>query len=226
MKTNNERMVGVRHGNSFPTTTCCRFIYPSLQHIAGRFCTCPESVPLNSPSGSPPSSAKTTYLCTKAIKSAALPDPSHTTTGTGGVSVTYSKTARIVFMPPSITRQTTGVLEWVTAIGMQILHFSVLNTKSSIIREIRGQEAAKHRSSCHFRRNLAVFRQKLAFGELPQFYYFYSELCNLHGCNFKLEMYFSSFRLRMISAPYFAWVPLSTSRKYACRLFSTANLEL
>ena len=55
-----------------------------------------------------------THLCTKAIRSAARPDPSHTTTGTGGVSVTYSRTARIVFMPPSITRQTTGVLEWVT----------------------------------------------------------------------------------------------------------------
>lgn len=48
----------------------------------------------------------------------------------------------------------------------------------------------------------------------------------LQGCNFKLDMYFSNFLLRMISAPYFAWVPLSTSRKYAWRLFSTANLEL
>lgn len=46
----------------------------------------------------------------KAIKSAALPEPSHTTTGTGGVSVTYSNTALIVWVPPSITRQTTGVL--------------------------------------------------------------------------------------------------------------------
>lgn len=46
--------------------------------------------------------------------SAARPEPSHTTTGTGGVSVTYSSTARIVFIPPSITKQTTGVLEWVT----------------------------------------------------------------------------------------------------------------
>lgn len=55
-----------------------------------------------------------TNLWTKAIKSAARPDPSHTTTGTGGVSVTYSKTALIVFVPPSITKQTTGVLEWVT----------------------------------------------------------------------------------------------------------------
>lgn len=54
------------------------------------------------------------YLCTKAIKSAALPEPSQTTTGTGGTSVTYSNTALIVFVPPSITRQTTGVLEWVT----------------------------------------------------------------------------------------------------------------
>lgn len=43
--------------------------------------------------------------------SAARPEPSHTTTGTGGVSVTYSSTARIVFIPPSITKQTTGVLE-------------------------------------------------------------------------------------------------------------------
>ena len=55
-----------------------------------------------------------THLCTNAIKSAARPEPSHTTTGTGGVSVTYSNTARIVFVPPSITKHTTGVLEWVT----------------------------------------------------------------------------------------------------------------
>lgn len=46
----------------------------------------------------------------KAIRSAALPEPSHTTTGTGGVSVTYSNTAFIVWVPPSITKQTTGVL--------------------------------------------------------------------------------------------------------------------
>ena len=31
------------------------------------------------------------------------------TTGTGGVAVTYSRTARMVFVPPSITRQTIGV---------------------------------------------------------------------------------------------------------------------
>jgi len=50
------------------------------------------------------------YLCIKAIKSAARPEPSQTTTGTGGSSVTYSKTARIVFVPPSITNATTGML--------------------------------------------------------------------------------------------------------------------
>lgn len=36
------------------------------------------------------------YLCVKANRSAALPEPSHITTGTGGVSVTYSNTALIV----------------------------------------------------------------------------------------------------------------------------------
>lgn len=50
------------------------------------------------------------YLCIKAIRSAARPEPSQTTTGTGGSSVTYSKTARIVFVPPSITNATTGML--------------------------------------------------------------------------------------------------------------------
>lgn len=54
------------------------------------------------------------YLWTKAMRSAARPDPSQTTTGTGGVSVTYSKTALIVFVPPSMTKHTTGVLECVT----------------------------------------------------------------------------------------------------------------
>ena len=47
---------------------------------------------------------KGTYLCANAMRSAALPVPSQTTTGTGGVSVTYSRTARIVLVPPSITR--------------------------------------------------------------------------------------------------------------------------
>ena len=50
----------------------------------------------------------------KAIKSAARPDPSHTTMGTGGSSVTYSKTALIVLVPPSITKQTIGMGLWVT----------------------------------------------------------------------------------------------------------------
>lgn len=49
---------------------------------------------------------------------------------------------------------------------------------------------------------------------------------NLHGCNFWFDMYFSNFRLRIISAPYFPCVPLSTSRKYAWRLFNTANFDL
>jgi hypothetical protein len=51
----------------------------------------------------------------KAIKSAALPEPSQTTIGTGGSSVTYSRTALIVFVPPSITKQTMGMGLWVTA---------------------------------------------------------------------------------------------------------------
>lgn len=50
-----------------------------------------------------------TYLCMKAMRSAARPDPSQTTTGTGGSSVTYSNTALIVFVPPSITTQTIGI---------------------------------------------------------------------------------------------------------------------
>lgn len=50
----------------------------------------------------------------KAMRSAARPEPSQTTTGTGGSSVTYSNTARMVFVPPSITRHTSGI-EWVTA---------------------------------------------------------------------------------------------------------------
>lgn len=39
-------------------------------------------------------------------------------------------------------------------------------------------------------------------------------------------MYFSNFRRKMISAPYFPCVPLSTSKKYAWRLFRTASLLL
>lgn len=50
------------------------------------------------------------YLCIKAMISAARPEPSHTTTGTGGSSVTYSRTDRTVFVPPSITNATTGIL--------------------------------------------------------------------------------------------------------------------
>ena len=50
-----------------------------------------------------------THLWQKAKRSAALPVPSHTTTGTGGDAVTYSRTALIVFVPPSITKQTNGV---------------------------------------------------------------------------------------------------------------------
>lgn len=53
------------------------------------------------------------------MRSAARPEPSQTTTGTGGVSVTYSKTALIVFVPPSITKQTTGVLECVTRLKVK-----------------------------------------------------------------------------------------------------------
>lgn len=52
------------------------------------------------------------------------------------------------------------------------------------------------------------------------------DLGNLHGCSFKFEMNFSSLRRSINSAPYLACVPLSTSRKYAWRLFSTANFDL
>lgn len=59
----------------------------------------------------------------KAIRSAARPEPSQTTTGTGGSSVTYSNTARIVFVPPSITNATTGMLlcvsETIDALDLQ-----------------------------------------------------------------------------------------------------------
>lgn len=48
----------------------------------------------------------------------------------------------------------------------------------------------------------------------------------LHGCNFRLEINFSNFRRNISSAPYFPWVPLSTSKKYAWRLFKTANFDL
>lgn len=47
-----------------------------------------------------------------------------------------------------------------------------------------------------------------------------------HGCNFKHDMNFSNLRRRISSAPYFPCVPLSTSKKYACRLFNTANFDL
>lgn len=56
------------------------------------------------------------YLCMKAMRSAARPEPSQTTTGTGGSSVTYSRTARIVFVPPSMTSATTGILLCVSGI--------------------------------------------------------------------------------------------------------------
>lgn len=46
----------------------------------------------------------------KAMMSAARPEPSHTTTGTGGSSVTYSRTDLMVLVPPSMTRATTGML--------------------------------------------------------------------------------------------------------------------
>ena len=48
------------------------------------------------------------YLCVKASRSAARPLPSQTTTGTGGVSVTYSSTDLIVLAPPSSTTHMTG----------------------------------------------------------------------------------------------------------------------
>lgn len=49
---------------------------------------------------------------------------------------------------------------------------------------------------------------------------------NLQGCNFCLEIYFSNFLRKIISAPYLPVEPLSTRRKYACLLFSTAYLDL
>lgn len=53
--------------------------------------------------------AKISHLHINEMRSAALPEPSQTTTGTGGSSVTYSKTALIVLVPPSMTRQTIGI---------------------------------------------------------------------------------------------------------------------
>lgn len=53
----------------------------------------------------PPSSE---YLCPKARMSEARPLPSHTTTGTGGVSLRYSRTIEMTFGPPSTIRATTG----------------------------------------------------------------------------------------------------------------------
>lgn len=41
-----------------------------------------------------------------------------------GVSVTYSKTALIVLVPPSITKHTTGVLEWVTEKLENLIYFN------------------------------------------------------------------------------------------------------
>lgn len=49
---------------------------------------------------------------------------------------------------------------------------------------------------------------------------------HLHGYSLCFDIYFSSLRLRIISAPYFPTVPLSTSRKYACLLFKAAVLDL
>jgi len=53
----------------------------------------------------PPSSE---YLCPKARMSEARPLPSHTTTGTGGVSLRYSSTIEITLGPPSNIKATTG----------------------------------------------------------------------------------------------------------------------
>ncbi len=50
------------------------------------------------------------YLCVKARRSAARPLPSQTTMGTGGLSVIHSRTVRIVLVPPSSIKHTTGVL--------------------------------------------------------------------------------------------------------------------
>lgn len=47
-------------------------------------------------------------LCMKAMRSAALPVPSHTTTGTAGFSFRYSHTVRISFGPPSTSSPTKG----------------------------------------------------------------------------------------------------------------------
>lgn len=53
-----------------------------------------------------------TYLWVKDNKSAALPLPSQITTGTGGLSCTFTSTVWMVFVPPSITRQTSGIVWW------------------------------------------------------------------------------------------------------------------
>lgn len=56
------------------------------------------------------------------MRSATRPEPSQTTTGTGGSSVTYSKTERIVFVPPSITNATMGILQCMSVIKKFILN--------------------------------------------------------------------------------------------------------
>ena len=108
-----------------------------------------------------------TYLCANAIRSAALPVPSQTTTGTGGVSVTYSRTARMVLVPPSMTS----------------------NHTKKMVRE----KDAFPMGDCTLTRHTSGVEK------------FAESLC--------VDMNFSSFLLRAISAPYFPTVPLSTRRK-------------
>lgn len=214
------------------------------------------------------------YLWTNAMRSAARPEPSQTTTGTGGVSVTYSKTARIVFVPPSMTRHTTGVLECVTEKKMQI-NIKRTETKKSFISIEQQKRRLKknwkrpmsHRTfRLHIVKTLESFQLEWRTIELlsctwykqsnwimniqwqtklgkwchvkmfkqqqkqqcshKHFHQQFSVAINSHGCNFRLDMNFSNFLRKISSAPYFPCVPLSTSKKYACRLFNTANFDL
>lgn len=69
--------------------------------------------------------------------------------GTGGESVTYSSTARIVFVPPSMTKQTTGVLECVT-IKLKIRRRKITTNRLDIINSGRACSISKMLDcNCH-----------------------------------------------------------------------------
>ena len=84
---------------------------------------------------------------------------------------------------------------------------------------------------------LELLESSRAYVNVPVIYYSSFELWLFHlssqtsgveklAESLCVEMNFSSFRLRAISAPYLPTVPLSTSRKYAWCLFRLTNLDL